>query len=313
MDFIYKGLRAKLEKHTVTDEELQDALAQLLKSNPKVTAVERPARMGDELILDYAGFCDGKQFQGGTAEYQMLTLGSGRFIPGFEEQLVGANVNDEVTVTVTFPAEYHAEELAGKEARFKCKIHQIRESAEYQLDDTFAREVGHCESLEQLKEKVMQNLQQYADERSEMELQNKLLRMAVESYEIDEPSAQQLKEAVDEQMKALEGQLQQQGANLEMYCQMMNTSEEKLREQAIPAAKKNIRANAAIEKIIELEALSATESELQEAMELVCQQNHMTFEQMKPYITEEFTNAVRRSVLTGKVMELIRLSAIIEE
>lgn len=313
MEFQYKGLQAKKEQHTVTDQELQDALEQLMQANPKVSAVERPARMGDELILDYAGFCDGNQFQGGTAEYQMLTLGSGRFIPGFEEQLVGACVDQEVTVTVTFPTEYHAKELAGKEAQFKCKIHQIRESASYQLDDTFAQEVGHCETLEEMKLKVRENLQQYADERSEMDLQNKLLRMAVDSFEMGEPTQEDLDAAVSEQMKALEAQLQQQGATLEMYCQMMNTSEEQLRQQAIPAAKKNIRATAAIEEIIRLENLTATDAELQEAMELVCQQNQMTFEQMKPYITEEFTAAVRRSVLTGKVMELIRLSATIEE
>jgi len=312
MEFIYKGLKAKLEKHTVTEEELLDSLEQLRKANPKVSAVERPAQLGDELILDYAGFCDGEQFQGGTAEYQMLTLGSGRFIPGFEEQLVGAAPDSEVTVTVKFPKEYHAPELAGKEAQFKCKVHQVRASEEYKLDDTFAREVGHCETLEEMKEKVRQNLQQYADERSEMDLQNGLLKQAVESYPEVEPTEEELQEAIDEQMKALEGQLQQQGATLEIYCQFMKTTEEALRQQAVPAAKRNIRANAAIAKIIELEGLTASEEELHQAMEVVCSQNHMTFEQMKPYITEEFTEAVKRSVLTGKVMELLRLSAIIE-
>ena len=312
MEFIYKGLKAKLEKHTVTEEELLDSLEQLRQANPKIAAVERPAKMGDELILDYAGFCDGEQFQGGTAEYQMLTLGSGRFIPGFEEQLVGAAPDSEVTVKVKFPDQYHPE-LAGKEAEFKCKVHQVREISEYRLDDTFAQEVGHCESLEVMKDTVRENLQQYANERSEMDLQNSLLKMAVESYPETEPTAEELKEAVDEQMKALEGQLQQQGATLEMYCQYKQTTEEALREQAVPAAKRNIRANAAIAKIIELENLTASEQEQQEAMELVCSQNHMTFEQMKPYITEEFTAAVKRSVLTGKVMELLRNTAVIEE
>ena len=312
MEFIYKGLKAKLEKHTVTEEELLDSLEQLRQANPKIAAVERPAKMGDELILDYAGFCDGEQFQGGTAEYQMLTLGSGRFIPGFEEQLVGVAPEGEVTVKVKFPDQYHPD-LAGKEAEFKCKVHQVREISEYQLDDTFAQEVGHCESLEVMKDTVRENLQQYANERSEMDLQNSLLKMAVESYPETEPTAEELKEAIDEQMKALEGQLQQQGATLEIYCQYKQTTEEALREQAIPAAKRNIRANAAIAKIIELEGLTASEQEQQEAMELVCSQNHMTFEQMKPYITEEFTAAVKRSVLTGKVMELLRNSAIIEE
>ena len=312
MEFIYKGLKAKLEKHTVTEEELLDSLEQLRQANPKIAAVARPAKMGDELILDYAGFCDGEQFQGGTAEYQMLTLGSGRFIPGFEEQLVGAEADSEVTVKVKFPDQYHPE-LAGKEAEFKCKVHQVREISEYRLDDTFAQEVGHCESLEVMKDTVRENLQQYANERSEMDLQNSLLKMAVESYPETEPTAEELKEAVDEQMKALEGQLQQQGATLEMYCQYKQTTEEALREQAVPAAKRNIRANAAIAKIIELENLTASEQEQQEAMELVCSQNHMTFEQMKPYITEEFTAAVKRSVLTGKVMELLRNTAVIEE
>ena len=312
MEFIYKGLKAKLEKHTVTEEELLDSLEQLRQAKPKIAAVERPAKMGDELILDYAGFCDGEQFQGGTAEYQMLTLGSGRFIPGFEEQLVGVAPEGEVTVKVKFPDQYHPD-LAGKEAEFKCKVHQVREISEYQLDDTFAQEVGHCESLEVMKDTVRENLQQYANERSEMDLQNSLLKMAVESYPETEPTAEELKEAVDEQMKALEGQLQQQGATLEIYCQYKQTTEEALREEAAPAAMAALKREKAIDCIVEAENLTAEKEEVAQALAMVCRQNNMTTEQIKPYYDEEFEKALVKSVLTGKAMHLIREAAVITE
>ena len=140
MAFTYKGLTAKLEKHDVTDAEVLKQLRAMVQQTPKVTEITgRAAQNGDEVVLDYAGFCGGEQFAGGTAEYQSLTLGSNMFIPGFEAQLVGANAGDEVDVNVMFPSEYHAPNLAGKAATFKCKIHEIRVKTEHKLDDTFAK------------------------------------------------------------------------------------------------------------------------------------------------------------------------------
>ena len=142
MHFTYKGLKAQLEKHAVTDAEVDRQLQRLLEQSPRIVLVDdRPTERGDEVILDYAGFCDGVQFPGGTAENQTLVLGSGMFIPGFEEQLLDKVPGENVTVKVTFPQQYHSQELAGKEAEFRCVIHQIRVKTPYQLDDVFAQEV----------------------------------------------------------------------------------------------------------------------------------------------------------------------------
>ena len=143
MEFVYRGLKGTLEHVEVTEKELDARLMQLQQQHPCVKVVtDRAAKAGDELVLDYAGYADGVQFPGGTAENQTLTLGSGAFIPGFEDQLVGSRPGDEVRVHVTFPAQYHAPELAGKDAEFVCKVHEIRESGEYGSQDEFARAVG---------------------------------------------------------------------------------------------------------------------------------------------------------------------------
>ena len=155
MSFTYKGLKAKLERHIVTMEEVDRNLQRLLDQNPRIAEItDRPTEQGDEVILDYAGFCDGEQFAGGTAEDQTLVLGSGMFIPGFEEQLLDKVPGEEVIVNVTFPEQYHSEALAGKAAEFRCKIKSIRVKTPYQMDDTFAKEVGQCENLEVMRQKM---------------------------------------------------------------------------------------------------------------------------------------------------------------
>ena len=309
MSFTYKGLSAEMTRHIVTDEEVDRQIQRLLQQNPRITVVnDRPTENGDEVILDYAGFCDGVQFPGGTGENQTLVLGSGMFIPGFEEQLIDKVPGEEVTVNVTFPTDYHAAELAGKNAQFQCKIHDIRVKTPYELDDVFAREVGGCDTLAEMQEKLKQSLQSYTDERGEMDLQDRLLRQAAETLSF-QVSDKQVAEAVEEQMQNLRAQLSQQGLSLEMYCQFMNTTEEKLREDAVPTARQNVRIQAAIEQIVSLESLEATKEEIGQAVAVICRQNNMTLEQLKPYYDAEFEAAVVRSVLTTKVMALIRENA----
>ncbi|MBQ8833711.1 MAG: trigger factor [Oscillospiraceae bacterium] len=309
MSFVYRGLKATLEKHTVTNEEIDRQMQRLQQQTPRIALVEdRPTQLGDEVVLDYAGYCDGVQFPGGTAEKQTLVLGSGAFIPGFEEQLVDKVPGEEVTVHVTFPEAYHAPELAGKKAEFRCKLHQIRIKSAYELDDTFAKEVGGCETIAEMHKKLGESLQAYTDERGEMDLQDRLLRQAAETLSF-QVSDKQVAEAVEEQMQNLRAQLSQQGLSLEMYCQFMNTTEEKLREDAVPTARQNVRIQAAIEQIVSLESLEATKEEIGQAVAVICRQNNMTLEQLKPYYDAEFEAAVVRSVLTTKVMALIRENA----
>lgn len=313
MSFVYRGLQAELQRHRVTEEEVDRQLQRLQQQTPRIAVIEnRPTRNGDEVVLNYAGFCGGEQFPGGTAEMQTLVLGSGTFIPGFEDQLLDKVPGEEVVVKVMFPREYHAENLAGKAAEFHCKILEIREKSSYELDDTFAQEVGGCETLAQMRQKLAQSLQAYSDERGEMDLQDRLLRQAAETLAFT-PSEQQIQAEMDEQMDNLKAQLSQQGLTLEMYCQFLSTTEENLRADSRANAEMSVRVQAAIEQVVYLENLEATKEEIGEALAVIARQNNMTVEQLKPYYDGEFEAAVVRSVLTTKVMKLIRDSAVVTE
>ena len=309
MSFVYRGLKAELDRHIVTDEEITRQLQRLQQQYPRIAVVkDRPTENGDEVVLDYAGFCDGVQFAGGTAERQTLVLGSGTFIPGFEEQLLDKVPGESVTVTVTFPEQYHSADLAGKAAEFRCKIHEIRVKTAYDLDDTFAKEVGGCETLEQMRTKLGESMQRYADDRGEMDLQDRLMRQAADTLEFT-PSESQIQQELDEQMNNLSAQLAQQGLNLEMYCQFMSTTEAQLREDARANAVASVKIQAAIEQIVFIENLEVSKDELGEAVAIIARQNNMTVEQLKPHYDAEFEAAVVRSVLTSKVMRLIRDAA----
>ena len=309
MSFTYKGLKIQYKRHLITEEEVDKNLQRLLEMNPRITEVtDRPTEQGDEVVLDYAGFCKGEQFAGGTAEKQTLVLGSGMFIPGFEEQLVGKAIGEKVSVQVTFPEQYHSEALAGKAAEFRCVIHEIRVKSPYELDDVFAKEVGGCESFEQMRQQMKKSLQDYSDERGEMDLQDRLLRQAAATIDF-EISSEELEKAVEEQLKNLEAQLAHQGLNMEMYCAFMKTTVEDLRKDAYPAAEAAMRNHAAVDKIVELEKLVPTQEEITQALAVIARQNQLTMEQLKDYYDEEFEQAVLKSVLTGKVMRLIRDAA----
>ena len=309
MSFTYRGLKADYTRHIVTNEEVERQLERLRQQNPRIALVtDRAAQLGDEVVLDYAGFCDGEQFAGGTAENQTLVLGSGMFIPGFEEQLVDKVPGEDVSVKVMFPTEYHAPNLAGKAAEFKCKIKEIRIKTNYELDDTFAKEVGGCDTYDEMRQKLLQSLQAYTDERGEMDLQDRLLRQAADTLDFT-PTEAQLSAELDEQMQNLKAQLAQQGLTIEMYCQFLNTTEEKLREDARANAEVSVKIQAAIEQIVDMEALEASKEEIGEALAIIARQNGMTLEQLKPYYDAQFEAAVIRSVLTSKVMKLIRENA----
>ena len=313
MAFTYRGLTAEFDRHIVTDSEVDQHMQRLLQQTPRIEEVTgRPTENGDEVVLDYAGFCDGEQFPGGTAEMQTLTLGSGQFIPGFEEQLLDKVPGEEVIVKVTFPEKYHAENLAGKEAEFRCKIHQIRVKSSYELNDTFAKEVGECDTLDEMRTKLKESLQAYTDQRGEMDLQDRLLQQAAETLEfVADPNA--LEDAVEQHLRNMEAQLSQKGLSLDMYCSFMNITQQQLHDESYPAAEAALRTQAAVDEIVKLENMTVTEAEIGEAIALICRQNGMTVEQFKPYFNAEFEAAVRKNVLTTKVMQLIREAANIIE
>ena len=313
MSFTYRGLKATCDRHIITDSEVNRQLERLRQQNPRIAVVtDRPTENGDEIVLNYAGFCDGVQFPGGTADNQTLVLGSGMFIPGFEEQLLDKVPGEEVSVKVTFPEQYHSEDLAGKEAEFKCKILKILVKTPYELDDTFAKEVGQCDTFAEMYTKLKDSMQAYADQRGEMELQDQLLNEAANTLELN-ITEEMLGDAIEDQLNNMRAQLAQQGLNLEMYCQFMNTTVEALREDVKPSAEATLRCRAAIDEIVMIEGLEPTQEEITETLVAICRQNHITMDDLKEQYDAALEQAVINSVLTGKVMRLIRDAAIIEE
>ena len=312
MEFVYRGLKGTLEHVEVTEKELDARLMQLQQQHPCVKVVtDRAAKAGDELVLDYAGYADGVQFPGGTAENQTLTLGSGAFIPGFEEQLVGSRPGDEVRVHVTFPAQYHAPELAGKDAEFVCKVHEIRESGEYGSQDEFAKAVG-CKDYEELRAQVRENLRRYYGQRAEMELQDKLMRQAASTIDYT-PTADELNAAIDQQIQTLQAQLGQRGLHIEDYCKFTGATMESLRDDARADAEQALRVQKAVDRITILEGLRATQADIDDAMKVVAQQNDLSLDELKGYCDEQFSKAVENSVLTTKAFALVRALADVTE
>ena len=309
----YKGLEAVRERILVSDAQVDRQIDAILQSQAKIIPVTgRPAQAGDEVVLDYAGEVNGDFFQGGTAQKQTLVLGSGMFIPGFEEQLVGSNVGDEVDVNVTFPEQYHAEELAGKAAVFHCKIHEIRTKTQYKADDEFAREVGGCDTFEEFKASMKEAMQAYADQQAENELKEELLNQVLEGASFD-ISDEQIEAALDLEMQSMENQLARQGLSMEMYCQFMSTSKEALREDFRENARKNVARQYAVAEIAIAEDITPDEESVARALSQIAQDNNMTIEQLQPHMDEAFQAAVAQSVITEKVLQFLVDNAEVED
>ena len=309
MSFVYRGLKAELKHHVVCDHDVEHQLEHILDENHKCEHItDRPAQLGDEVILDYAGFCDGEQFAGGTAEKQHLTLGSGRFIPGFEEQLVGKEIGEEVSVLVTFPEAYHAENLAGKPAEFKCKIHEIHVHSRYELNDEFARKFGNVETMEEFRQLIKDSMQSYANEKEEMELQQELLARAAITFDYT-PGEEEIENELKMEMERISEELAYQGLNLGMYCQFAGVSEDQMKAEIREHAAIRLKENAAVEKIAELENVSASEEEVEQALAIVARKNNISIEQIKSFCDETMEKELAKSVVFGKVMKLIRDAA----
>jgi len=308
----YKHLKAVRERLIVSDEQVDRQIDVILENQLKIVPVTgRPAQEGDEVVLDYAGEVGGDFFQGGTAEKQTLVLGSHMFIPGFEEQLIGRSIGEDVDVNVTFPEQYHAPELAGKAAVFHCKMHEIRLKEKYRADDTFAKEVGGCETFDKFRESIREALQLYADQQAENELKDNLLNQVIDGSKID-VTDEQIEAALDLEMQSMENQLGRQGLNLDMYCQFMNTTREALREDNRPIAVRNVQRQFAVAEIAMAENITPDEESVAMTLQQIAQDNNMTIEQLQPHMDEAFQAAVAQSVITEKVLDFLVENAEVE-
>ena len=258
----YKGIEATKKKAEVTDEDVSAELVKVQDRNSRMVTVEdRAALTGDTAVIDFEGFCDGEAFEGGKGENFELALGSGQFIPGFEDQVVGHETGEEFEIAVKFPEEYQAENLKGKDATFKIKLHEIKRKELPVLDDEFAKDVSEFDTLDAYKESIREKLQSDREKSAEADVENQILEALIEKVEGEIPDEMYDNE-VEESINSFAYRLQSQGLNLETYLKYTGMNTDALKEQFKPQAEKQVKLRLALEKIAANEGLEPTEEEL---------------------------------------------------
>ena len=304
----YKGLKAEKKETEATDEDVSEELKNMQDRNSRLVTVEdRAAEMGDTAEIDFEGFVDGEAFEGGKGENFPLELGSGSFIPGFEEQVAGHKTEDEFDVNVTFPEEY-TPELAGKEAVFKCKIHEIKTKELPELDDEFAKDVSEFDTLDELKNDLKKQLSEKQAEDDKISLENELVEKVVENMECEVPDCM-FEQRVNEMLQDYGYRLQMQGIDLNTYLQYMGQDMEQFKETFREGAESQVKASIALEAIVEAEKLDATEEEINAEIDKLAEQYQMEAEQIKKAVPAE---QIAADVKTRKALNLVVDSAVIE-
>ena len=283
----YKGMEVDKTSTRVTQKEVEAKIKEEAEKNARTVTVEgRPVQDGDEVILDFEGFVDGEAFEGGKGENYPLTIGSGSFIPGFEEQLVGAEAEKEVEVKVTFPEEYHAEELKGKDAVFKCTVHEIKVKQIPEIDDEFAAEVSEFDTLDEYKADVKAKIKEQKENEGKQKKEDQAVEKAVANATMEIPEAM-----IDEQVRQMVNEfaqnMQYQGISFEQYCQITGMTLERIQEETRPQAVKRIETRLVLEAIAKAENIEVTEERLDEEIKKMAESYNMEADKLKELMGEE--------------------------
>ena len=309
----YKGLEVEKFETVIGDKEVQEELERVQKSQARMEAVEdRKSENGDTVIIDFEGSVDGEVFSGGTAENFELKLGSGQFIPGFEEQLEGKDAGEDVDVKVTFPEDYHAEELAGKEALFKCKIHEIKKEILPEIDDELASDVSEFETLDEYKADLQKKLQENADARDESLMKDRALEKLYEANEIEVPEVM-IRNEIDNIIYDMNQNLATQGLGLQQYMEWTGKTIDDVREEAKPEAEKRVRTRILLKNLIRQENLEADAAEVEKLMTEFGEQYGMTVDQVKEMAGSETENYFREDAQTKKAIDFLFENAVLTE
>ncbi len=262
----YKGIEIKKVEYNVTDEDIEHELHHMQEHNSRLVSIEdRPVENGDIATIDFEGSVDGVPFEGGKAENYDLEIGSNTFIPGFEDQVAGMKIDEEKDVKVKFPEEYFSKELAGKDAVFKVKVHEIKKKELPTLDDEFAKDVSEFDTLEELKADIKAKQEKQNEEKAKYETQEAVMKALCEKTKVDIPSGM-VEMEVDNMLKDFEQRLSYQGLKLEQYFQMMGKTEEEVRKEYEPQAIEGIKSRLALEAVIKAEKIEATDKDIDEKM-----------------------------------------------
>ena len=302
----YKGIEVEKETVKVLQADVKAELNRMAQRNARTETVERKAKKNDTVDIDFEGFVDGVPFEGGKAEHHELTLGSGAFIPGFEDQLIGCKAGDEKDVVVTFPEEYHAKELAGKEATFKCKVHKVEETILPEIDDEFAKDVSDtCETLDDLKKEITERLKAERQEAADNAFEEKVLDAVIDGMKADIPAAM-IDAQVDTIVQDFGYRLQMQGMGLEQYLKMTGTEMGEFRAMFKDQAERQVKTRLALQKVVELEGITVSDKELEEEYAKMAEQYKMEVEKVKAIVSKE---ALEGDLKISNALEFIKKNA----
>ena len=305
----YKGIEVPETKVEVTDEEIEAELKKVQEQNAREITVDRPAENGDTVVIDFEGSVDGEVFEGGTAENHPLVLGSGSFIPGFEDQLVGAAADSDVEVNVTFPEDYQAKDLAGKAAVFKVKVHEIKKKELPEINDEFAQDVSEFDTLDEYKEDVKKGIAEQKEKAVRQEKQEKIIRQIVENAEMDIPDPMVITQT-RQMMDQFAQQMQSNGLSMAQYYQFTGLTPDGLLEQMKPQAQKNIENRLVLEAIAAAEGITASEEEVEKEFANIAERYGLTVDKVKEIFADEETENIKSDIAAQKALDMITEAAV---
>ncbi len=309
----YKGVTVTKVDNAVTEEELNEEIDRERKSNARTITVEdRAIAEGDTAVIDFEGFADGVAFEGGKGENHSLVIGSHSFIPGFEEQLIGKNTGDEFDVNVTFPEEYHAQELAGKPAVFKVKVNEVKAEELPELDDEFAQDVSEFDTLAEYKESVEKKLVERKEAEGKRAQENEAIDIIVEASQMEIPDVM-IENQIQSMMEDFANRISQSGLSMEQYMQFSGTSVEQMTEQMKPEALKRIQSTLVLEEIAKKEGIEVSEEDVDAELEKMAGMYGMKAEQLKEYMGESERESMEMEISIQKAIELIMEHAQVKE
>lgn len=305
----YKGIEVEKIDAEVKDEDVDKAIEEVRNRNARMINVEdRAAQKDDVAVIDFEGFVDEKAFEGGKSENFPLTLGSGQFIPGFEEQVMGHNIDDEFDVVVKFPEDYQAEELKGKEATFKCKLHEIKVNELPKLDDEFVKDVSEFDTLDDYKKDIREKLSQEKENQQEADIENKLVDKLCELIEAEIPEAM-FENKVNENLRDFTYRLQSQGLNINTYMQYTGLTPDKIRENFRQQSERQVKIRLSLEKIAELENIETTDADVEQEFKNIAEDYKMEIDKVKEMIAVE---DLIKDIKVEKALDIVKNAAIIK-
>lgn len=308
----YKGIEVEKDTVNVTDEMVAEELNKLVERNARLITVEdRPSQLQDTVNFDFEGFVDEEAFEGGKGENYDLVLGSNTFIPGFEDQLVGYKAGDEVEVKVTFPVEYQAAELAGKEAVFKCKVNEVKVKEFPEIDDEFAKDVSEFDNLEQLKADLRLKLEKQQEEKINGEFEDKVLKAVIENATIEVPEVV-IENQIDQMVRDYDYRLRYQGLDLGKYLEMLGKTMDEFRGQFKEEAEFSVKAKLVLKAIAKTENIAITEEDIEKELQKMADMYRMELSQLKEAVKGSELDNIKESVLLGKSLDFIVSESVVK-